>query len=342
MRKLARTIRWLGSRFSPRVPILLYHRVAELPTDPQLLCVTPDNFAEHLVILRKHFHPIQLNQLIVGLVEKNIPEKSVIVTFDDGYADNLYLAKPMLVKYDICATVFITSGYIGQEREFWWDELDRLLLQPTTLPEILRIDLINGSYVWTLGEAANYTKETFDRHRHWNVLVKSDPSPRQIIYRQLCQILRPLSEKERHKILDNLLLWAGIDSKGRHTHRILSPEEVVRLEEGGLIEVGAHTMTHPVLSKIPEEEQLSEIQGSKVFLEEILAHPLRGFSYPYGCPSDYSLGTLKLVKSAGFAYACANFPEVAERWSDRWQLPRFLVRNWDGEEFSRHLSRWVS
>ena len=64
----------------------------------------------------------------------DVPSAGVVVTFDDGYADNFHNAKPLLERYEIPATVFVTTGYLQDQREFWWDELERILLQPGTLP----------------------------------------------------------------------------------------------------------------------------------------------------------------------------------------------------------------
>src|SRR5215218_491100 len=147
------------NRTDQRVVILLYHRVAELRSDPWGLGVTPRHFAEHLKVLRQYAHPIGLQQLVQGLRDGVLPERSVAVTFDDGYADNLHGAKPLLERYDIPATFFLTTGFLGQEREFWWDELDRLLLQPGILPERLNLSINGNSYQWELGEAARYGKD---------------------------------------------------------------------------------------------------------------------------------------------------------------------------------------
>ena len=116
--------------FSPPAEILLYHRVNDFLSDPFMLCVTPQNFAEHLQVIHEVGHPIQLEELARGMHDGNMPRRAVCVTFDDGYADNLYTAKPLLERYDVPATVFMTTGSMGRSRELWWDELERVFLQP--------------------------------------------------------------------------------------------------------------------------------------------------------------------------------------------------------------------
>lgn len=339
--RMKRMWRKVTSPLRCQVVILLYHRVVELPSDPQLLGVTPKHFAEHLEILGKHWHPIQLQQLVQALQDGSLPHRAVVVTFDDGYADNLYHAKPLLERYDIPATVFVTTGYIGHDREFWWDELERLLLQPGRLPETLHLTINGRGCQWELGEAAHYTEEASRRFHAWSVLEKDDPSPRQHLYRSLCQLLRPLPHGERRKVLDRLLAWAGVESRIRPTYRPFSSDEVLRLAERELVEVGAHSVTHPVLSTLPAAMQRTEILESKAHLEEILGRPVTSFAYPYGSRSDYTAETVAIVQEAGFTCACANFADVVWQGTDRYQLPRVVVRDWDGEAFARWLEEWV-
>jgi len=331
-----RYARQLVRRAVGRAVILLYHRVAELPSDPQLLGVTRPHFAEHLEILRKQYSPMRLRQLNQALQEGSFPHRAAIVTFDDGYADNLYNAKPLLDRYDLPATVFIATGYLGQPREFWWDELDRILLQPGTLPQTLCLNFNNHPYRWELGDVARYEEPAYRCHRGWNVL-EEDRHARHRLYRALHRLLRPLSEERQRAVLDELRAWAGAAPTGRSTHQVLSPDGVLQLTEGGLVEVGAHTVTHPVLSALPAVLQRIEIQKSRACLEEILGRPVTSFAYPYGSSLDYTAETVALVREAGFALACSNFAGVIWRRSDRFQLPRVLIRDWDGDEFDRQL-----
>jgi peptidoglycan/xylan/chitin deacetylase (PgdA/CDA1 family) len=115
--------------------------------------------------------------------------------------------------------------------------------------------------------------------------------------------------------------------------------EVEALEQGGVIEIGAHTVTHPFLSALPAAWQRDEIKDGKAFLEELLGHPVTSFAYPYG---DYTAETTALVREAGLKCACSTVADTVWRRSDCFQLPRVEVKDWDGEEFAARLSRWFN
>ncbi|MGB3512084.1 MAG: polysaccharide deacetylase family protein [Microcoleaceae cyanobacterium] len=334
--------RWM--KIHPHALILLYHRVTVLDSDPQLLSVSPQNFAEHLQILSKSYHLVSLRELVKQLCEGQVKHHSVAITFDDGYADNLHEAKPLLEKYGIPATVFVTAGKIGQNQEFWWDDLERILLKTVHLPEKLALTINSQSYNWELGESAHLDQITSLQYliNNWNVVKTDNPTPRHQIYRSLCSLLGPLSTETRGKILQEIVHWAQIDSSGRLSHRALTETEVQQLAKDGLVEVGAHSINHPVLSSISQPEQELEIHQSRKKLESILGHSVTSFAYPYGTKSDYNSQTVATVKNLGFDCACSNFAEVVWRGSDRFELPRFLVRNWNGEKFAEQLKGWFN
>jgi peptidoglycan/xylan/chitin deacetylase (PgdA/CDA1 family) len=318
--------------------ILLYHRIADLPSDPQLLSVTPEHFAEHLEVLRKGDYPTRLQELACSLRERNKVPRGVAVTFDDGYADNLMNAMPVLEQYDVPATVFVTTGYVGKERDFWWDELEKLLLRSDSLPPMLRLNISGKVHEWNLSFPSN--SHEICEHR-WTVAEHYDPGPRQTTYRALHQLLRPLTDDERRRVLSALREWAGAGAVPLGHRAPLSPAEVVELAEGDLVEVGSHSVTHPVFSILSATEQRLEIERSKSDLEDILGRTVRSFAYPYGAKSDYTEETAAAVEQAGYLCACANFPGIVDATTDHFQLPRFLVRDWDGDEFSRRLAGWL-
>ncbi len=334
-----RITRRLRNWLAPGGLILLYHRVTEVSTDPFKLCVTPEHFAEHLAVLSGKYQPMSLRKMRQTLESGQSPDRAIAVTFDDGYADNLWNAKPLLEAHNVPATVFVATGQLEEPREFWWDELDRLLLQPGKLPNCLDLTINNQPYHWKLGQAADYSMADYERDRPWTWYVpeQADPGPRQSLYRSLYQLLYPLSLDQRQIILDELVTWAGLGVEGRPNYAALSAMEISRLADGGLIEVGAHTINHPFLSTLTAEAQWQEIQQSKVALETLLDQPVHGFAYPHG---NYSPQTIDLVEKAGFTYACATIEGRVGRKAHRLQMPRVVVEDCDGETFARFLSNW--
>src|SRR5580765_2507233 len=128
--------------------ILLYHRIAELTSDPQLLAVTPHHFGQHLEVLRDYGSPMPLGEMLEAVRDGRLPRRAIAVTFDDGYADNADSGYPLLARYGIPATLFVTTSYLGQEHEFWWDDLERLLLLPGRLPSTLRLRIGAAIHEW--------------------------------------------------------------------------------------------------------------------------------------------------------------------------------------------------
>lgn len=336
--KLQRSVRWLRGTVVPGGLILLYHRVTTVSGDPHALCVTPRHFSEHMEILRKCGRPMCLEQLARELQNGRPLRRALVVTFDDGYADNLHQAKPMLERYDVPATVFVTAGYVGHAREFWWDRLERLVLHSDRLSGTLG-GRVNGQ-LWESRTAARLVEGVPPTRQPWALVAGGDVSQRQRLHRVLWRLLRPVPNGEREMRLADLVPGTAGRLEPRETHRPLSTEELVRLGEGRLVEIGAHTMTHPVLSALPTTAQRTEIERSKIILEEILGRPVTSFSYPYGDRPDYTEDTVSIVRGAGFVCACSAIASAVRPNISVFELPRVLVQDWDGEAFARRVREW--
>jgi peptidoglycan/xylan/chitin deacetylase (PgdA/CDA1 family) len=335
-RMRSRGLTLLQRRRTPRGLILLYHSIAFTRTDPWSLSVTPAHFAEHLQVLQSFGHLVSLPELLEGLENQTCPERMIAVTFDDGYANNLYVAKPLLERFAVPATVFMTVGALENPGEFWSDELEGLLLHPGTLPDTLQVQVNGRRLVWQLGNAAHYTEALFARLSSWRAW-KNPPGARQALYRSLWQLLRTLSVSERERVLDELRAWAGTEKICRPTHRCVSRAEALALADGPWIALGAHTMSHPSLATLTIEAQRNEIEQSRSRLMDLLGHSVSTFAYPFGQRSDYSSDTISIVREAGFASACSAFSGTVQPSTDRFQLPRMHVEDWDGNTFSRRL-----
>lgn len=304
--------RWQRIRFGARAVILAYHRVGEPGQDPFELCVKPGTFAQHLEVVRRFGSVVRFDRLFESLTASDAPVEQICITFDDGYADNLLVARRILERHDVPATVFVTTGNVDSDREFWWDEAERLVAEagtPYTLPAEFG-ETGNGEPVRT-GSFEEAFRLVHDR-------------------------LYGLAPEERERLLDRLAGWRG-RAGARATHRALRSREIVALADGGLIEVGAHTVTHPLLDRLDVEAQRQEIAGSKARLEQILGAAVVSFAYPHGRYGDATPG---IVAELGFRQACTVEPGVVWRGTDPFLVPRILVGEWDADALARRLARW--
>jgi peptidoglycan/xylan/chitin deacetylase (PgdA/CDA1 family) len=313
------------SRFFDSALILGYHRIAEVSWDPYSMCVKPKHFAEHLEVFRKYTKPISLEKLAQAVESENVPMGALVVTFDDGYSDNLYEASPLLERYEIPATFFITTGNIG--KQFWWDKLENILFTPKRLPEKLDLKINGKNYKWIFDGT---TKKSRDDRK---------PESRLKLLLTLYKIFLPLSINEREKMMEQISSWAGTPQNADLSSRALSPDEIIKLSKGNLIDIGAHTISHPILAKLTINDQQQEIQQSKASLENISNSKVNCFSYPNG---SLSKETIRLVRKAGFICACASHNDIITKGSDRFRLPRFWVRDWDRTKLEQWLIRWVA
>ncbi len=336
-RSLHNNVRRIQKRFSPsKGLILMYHRIAEVPIDPWALCVTPQQFSQQMEVLKKNFHPLTLEQLVQTQKAGKIPPRAVVVTFDDGYADNLHQAKPILEHYNIPATIFVSTGYLDKAHGFWWDTLEEFLLQPCKLPEELTLTINQHNYHWQLEHAADYSQQQYQADR-FTKAQEADPGTRMAFYYEVWQRLLPLSEQQRQPILRQILDWSGSHHQTQPERRSLYSEEVVQLAQGDLIEIGAHTITHPFLSSQSVDKQKYEIEKSKADLEQLIHQSIDSFSYPFG---NRTADTIQLTQIAGFQWACSTVQDLVWHQSDCFQLPRFGVENWSQDSFTKNLLNW--
>jgi peptidoglycan/xylan/chitin deacetylase (PgdA/CDA1 family) len=318
--------------------ILIYHRISASDFDPWRLSVSPQHFTEHLDIIRQQTRPMDLQQLAAAQREGNVPHRAVVITFDDGYANNLHSAKPLLERYNIPATVFVTSGMLDADREPWWDELERVLLQPGRLPETLKLTINGQTQAWHLGTATQYNQEDYQRDRHRKAW-EGQPNSRLAFYHSVWNALRILPNHQRETLQNDILNWASATPQARDIYRSLTTKELLELEQGGLIEIGAHTVTHPSLPSHSIDVQRDEIHRSKQELEQILNHPIQSFAYPFG---DFNRNSVQATQDSGFEQACSTIQQPVWKGSNCFQLPRFEVQNWERDVFEEKLSKWLA
>lgn len=316
-RTLVRTpLNLLLNRVDPPVIILLYHRVTTLTSDPELLAVTSDNFRAQMRYLKENYPLVRFEE-----DWSRITKPAVAVTFDDGYADNALEALPILEEVGVPATFFVSTGTIGTTKEFWWHELERIILNNKSLPPSVILEVGHLKKTWATDSA----------------------SQRQKFFHNAVQLMTKAEAVGRNDLLDQIRATSGINAESAgDTHRTMSREELRLLASSRWATIGAHTVTHTQLSSLTTDAQRLEMETSKRDLETWLGIGIKVFSYPYGRRCHYTKESVALCRELGFSKAAANFPGQAHRWTDPYQIPRHLVRNWPVASFAEKLQGFWS
>jgi len=302
----------------------MYHRIANDPINHWGLAVSPSHFEEHLCVLYRTRRPVALTKFVRNLMAGTLPANAVALTFDDGYVDNLIAGKPRLAAADIPATVFLATGYLDRSEAFWWDELASLILLgngPQSFEVVIR------------GEALEVDFGTDPPARENGTTRAESLVRRRAALWMLRQALRPLEEEERRLTMVNLRSIFGERNDRAGLGRAMTSDEVRTIASDGLVSIGAHTVTHPVLARLGTAACEREIAESKRACEAVIGAPVTAFAYPY----DFDVKAREAVKAAGFTFACAAQGGAAKATSDIFALPRLYVPDLGGDAFEQAL-----
>lgn len=293
-----------------KILTLLYHRVIELEYDKNQLAVSPDNFYDQMLYLKNNYPIVRFEQNW-----NKLHEDSICITFDDGYMDNFTNAYPILQELNIPFTVFITTGNLNTSEEYWWDELERLLLdRKRNYKNTFELRDEMFSCQWST-QSWDEREELYDT-LHWLMYDKISVSKRNDWIRQLQE-------------------WSDCGKVGREQNQGLQLDEIqLNLS---LLSIGAHTVNHPSLKNLSEQEQYYEISQSIKSLEDLLKQKVQIFSYPFGGENDFSEATIEICKKLKICKAAANIPGLWESKCDDYQVPRNIVRNWDIDEYKNRI-----
>lgn len=274
--------------------VLIYHRVLPQP-DPMLPDV-PDKtmFAMHMRVIARYFRVAPLRQALVDLQAGTLRCPTVAVTFDDGYADNLEVALPILQQFSIPATVFVAPGF-----------LDGGLMFNDAVTEIFR----------------QAPAGKFDLEQHglgsWQI---EDWVSRRFAASKVIMQIKYLSLEQRRVLIGQLALQAGATLPD---NLMLSSEQLRQLHSAG-VAIGAHTLNHPILARLDDVEAGQEIRASKAHLEQLLGSPIDLFAYPNGKPGvDYLPQHAQQAAAAGFKFALSTRDAVARTGEPAFEIPRF-------------------
>jgi peptidoglycan/xylan/chitin deacetylase (PgdA/CDA1 family) len=305
-------VSWLGRLIEPaerRLLILIYHRVHRETDELFPREVTAETFRWQVDLVARYMSPMPLREGIERLSAGTLPRRAVAVTFDDGYADNLDVAAPILSAAGVPATFFIASGYLDGGR--MWND--------TIIESVRRLPA--GSHDFSQIGVGSWTLHDLDSRRE--------------LCRALLKALKHRPPADRQRLSDSIGESAGVPLPD---DLMMTTAQVRTLMERGF-DIGGHTVSHPILRLLSEDESRREILEGRVALENITGRPVELFAYPNGRPGeDYGPEHASTVRDLKFVAAVSTRRGVSTARDDRWQLPRFTP--WDREP-ERFLARML-
>ena len=301
----------LRIKFSKAVTILAYHRVLNIadednfPFDIELVSASVSAFTSQMQYVKQHFTPMSFASLLQCLDRGEAPPpNAVIITFDDGFADNYHNAFPVLKKFNIPATIFLSTGYIDGQEIFWYEKLSYAVMtaSPCTLAipqtEIVHLD---GS-----------------------------PLSRRCAIKILMRRLQRVPDHERLAILDDLFNQLSINHRNISDPRSgpLTWEQILEMS-ASRIEFGSHGVSHPVFSMLDSAKLQFELTHSKQQIETMLNKPVQVMAYPVGGEDAFNNTVRDAVKSAGYRLGVSYISgiEHPKHW-DAYALRRLHVERY--------------
>ena len=296
---------------SSQILILMYHRVGPNKSNWLLPPISTNDFENQMRYLSKTHKILPLNDLAKYIIEgKTVDEKIAVVTFDDGYKDNYICAFPILKKYNIPATVFLVTGNIGTKNLFWFDKIRYLLLHS----KIKRINL---------NEFGDFTLNTL-KNRLFSSFIISEK-------------LKKIPNEKKNNILEEIENISDVNIPvDLAKNLILSWDEVKEMNECS-VDFGAHTVTHPILTRISFDRAKYEISQSKKNIEKKIGKTVNTFCYPNGTSDDFNTNLLNFVTESGFSCAVTTIPIIDTSKANLYRLGR-LPTAWSFESFKFLIS----
>lgn len=291
-----------------RGSILMFHRI--LPDDgrprvhTKALEVTPKKLEEIIVFFKKkNYDFIKMDQVKTYL-ERKQKRRFVVFTFDDGYVDNYTIAYPIFKKHNVPFTIYVTTDMPDHKMLLWHYMLEEMMLRH------LKISL----------DLSGESKE-FDI---------SDQVKKENVYNQLRRYLIDLPIAERKKTIEKWFLkQEGGDLFARVKKEALTWDQIAELSGDDLVEIGAHTISHPALNSLSENEIHEEVEGSKYRLEEKIGKTVDNFAYPYGSINEIGHREIDQLTKSQFksAVTTRNGNVTCGHIFNNCAFPRFYINN---------------
>jgi peptidoglycan/xylan/chitin deacetylase (PgdA/CDA1 family) len=299
---------WLMAsiRFHRKAFVLMYHRVLPAGADTfsaDSICVRPETFARQMAFLRRHFRVLSIAELAEHLNSgRELPSRSCVVTFDDGWRDNFEHALPVLRDQQVPAVIFVATDFIGGDDCFWQERLSRLMFHAVR----------GGAAARTLVEQTVGSPGLGER----------DPADQRRIIRDAVDALKNRTQPEIAALEQRVraALDGGVVSFGED--RFMDWAQVTALTQGTLVSVGSHGCTHTPLTKLSEEHAASELNEASRRIATAVGVPTASIGYPNG---NYDDTVVSLTRAAGYQLGFTTDKGYVGDIRDPFKLPRINI-----------------
>jgi peptidoglycan/xylan/chitin deacetylase (PgdA/CDA1 family) len=282
------------SRRQSAFPILTYHRVND-HGDPFFEALPTHVFERHMAFVARACTVLPLEELADRMRRGRVPRNAVAITFDDGYLDTLTHAAPILARLGMPATIFLATGFIGGAEALWFDRVAMAFKRT-------RAESYAPSWART-------------------PMPLATRASRLDALRETLEHLKGLADEERDRSVEALRSALGAADTGSARNAMLGWDDVHALAGLGF-SIGAHTVTHPILSRVSVERARSEITGSRDMIASACGRPPRAFAYPNGQLRDYTPAVTRLVQAAGFSCAVTTRFGLNSRHTPLYEMRR--------------------
>jgi peptidoglycan/xylan/chitin deacetylase (PgdA/CDA1 family) len=261
--------------------IFMLHQV--LPDPPQsfepnrTLRVTPDFLEDVIEVTRGAGFDIISIDDVPRRLQQGRERPFAVFTLDDGYKDNREFAYPVFKRHEVPFTIYVASDFADGKPDLWW----------LTLEEVLR-------------SSPHITLAMTGQGRHFPLRTDAET---EVAYHEIYWWLRSIPEDLARAFVSELAAGQNQDPRPAHARMFMSWDVLRELAQDPLVTIGAHTMTHRALGKLPEAVARAEMAESRARIERELARPCRHFSYPYGCASSAGPRDFRLAAELGFLTA---------------------------------------
>ena len=268
---------FIGSPWKGKGAILMYHRVLpdkKIDEDLNLgLAVSCSSFEKQIRAIKEKFKICSINEFVDNLrSEKN--EFMLAITFDDGYKDNLLYALPILEKFQVPATIYVTTSYIKENVSLWWHELKEKIINEKKIN--FRFEKKNFKFILNNQKQKNFA------------------------YNNLRKIFLNLKTKRQTELLE---IITGSKQRKNYSNIFLNENEVKTLDKHNLITIGCHSHNHLNFKILNDEEIQEEANKSLEVLENLLNHKVKHFCYPYGGKNHAFEREYNIIKKLNFTSA---------------------------------------